>query len=64
MNCVNLPADTLTPLSVFLRLREKGANVLLESLEEGRYWGRFSFIGFGRRKLPFPKWPFWWWRTS
>jgi anthranilate synthase component 1 len=55
MNCVNLPADTLTPLSVFLRLREKGANVLLESLEEGRYWGRFSFIGFGRRKLLFPK---------
>ncbi len=41
-------ADLLTPLSVFLALRELGANVLLESLEEGRYWGRYSIIGFGK----------------
>jgi len=55
MKCLNLPADTLTPLSVFLRLRERGANIFLESLEEGKYWGRFSFIGFGKNKLLFPK---------
>ena len=37
----------LAPLSAFLRLRELGANVLLESFPQG-YRGRYSFIGFGR----------------
>lgn len=48
-------ADTLTPLSVFLSLKGLGANVLLESLEEGRYWGRYSIIGFGRPGPRFPQ---------
>lgn len=50
-----IDADTLSPLYAFLRLRELGANVFLESLEEGRYWGRYSFIGFGQPALIFPK---------
>ncbi len=50
-----IDADTFSPLYAFLRLRELGANVFLESLEEGRYWGRYSFIGFGRPALSFPK---------
>lgn len=50
-----IDADTFSPLYAFLCLRELGANVFLESLEEGRYWGRYSFIGFGRPALSFPK---------
>lgn len=50
-----LDADTFSPVYAFLRLKELGANVFLESLEEGRYWGRYSFIGFGRPALTFPK---------
>ncbi|MEO2065810.1 MAG: anthranilate synthase component I, partial [Desulfurobacteriaceae bacterium] len=41
-------ADTETPLSAFIKLRELGANMLLESVEGGEKWGRFSIIGLGR----------------
>jgi len=38
-------ADTETPLSIFLKLKEKGKfNVLLESAEGGEKWGRYSFV--------------------
>ncbi len=40
-------ADLETPVSIFMKLRPIGANVLLESAQEGRYWGRYSFIAFG-----------------
>ncbi len=37
--------DTETPLSIFLKLKEKGkVNILLESAEGGIKWGRYSFI--------------------
>ena len=37
--------DTETPLSLFLKLKEKGkVNILLESAEGGLKWGRYSFI--------------------
>ncbi len=41
-------ADLETPVSLFMKLRPMGANVLLESAQEGKYWGRYSFIAFGR----------------
>ncbi len=38
-------ADVETPLSIFLKLKEKDRfNFLLESAEGGEKWGRFSFI--------------------
>ena len=42
-----IPADLLTPLGAYLRLRgERGGSFLLESVERGRL-GRNSFIGSG-----------------
>jgi anthranilate synthase component 1 len=41
-------ADLETPLSAFLKLKPLGANMLLESVEGGEKWGRFSIIGIGR----------------
>jgi len=41
-------ADLETPLSAFIKLKELGANMLLESVEGGEKWGRFSIIGLGR----------------
>jgi anthranilate synthase component I len=39
-------ADLLTPLGVYDRLREAdGPTFLLESVEHGERWGRYSFIG-------------------
>jgi len=43
-----LLADLETPLSAFVKLKELGANMLLESVEGGEKWGRFSIIGLGR----------------
>jgi len=40
-------ADLETPLSAYLKLRSLGANMLLESVEGGEKWGRFSIIGIG-----------------
>lgn len=39
-------ADLLTPLAVYERLRDvSGPTFLLESVEHGERWGRYSFIG-------------------
>ena len=44
-----IPADLLTPLGAYLRLREQGGgSFLLESVERGRL-GRNSFVGWGDR---------------
>src|SRR3954466_3875814 len=42
-------ADTETPVSAFLKLRESGPAFLLESAEQGQRVGRYSFIGFRPR---------------
>jgi anthranilate synthase component 1 len=48
-----IPADLLTPLGAYLRLREGGrASFLLESVEHGRL-GRHSFVGCGSRLVSF-----------
>ncbi|MGH9039044.1 MAG: chorismate-binding protein, partial [Acidimicrobiia bacterium] len=38
-------ADLETPVSVFLKLVGAGEGFLLESVEHGERWGRYSFIG-------------------
>lgn len=38
-------ADTETPLSVFQRFADRENAFLLESLEGGETWGRYSFVG-------------------
>jgi anthranilate synthase component 1 len=38
-------ADTLTPVAAFLQVVGDGAGFLLESVEGGERWGRFSFVG-------------------
>ncbi|MGH8997514.1 MAG: anthranilate synthase component I [Acidimicrobiales bacterium] len=40
-----LVADTLTPVGAFLRIVGDGPGFLLESVEGGERWGRYSFIG-------------------
>jgi anthranilate synthase component 1 len=40
-----LPADLETPLSAFLRLRPGRQAFLLESVEGGEKWARYSFLG-------------------
>jgi anthranilate synthase component I len=48
-----LPADLLTPLGAYLRLRgTEGGSFLLESVERGRL-GRNSFVGSGGRLVSF-----------
>ncbi len=44
---MELPADTLTPVSAFLRLRQSGSrqSFLLESADGGEEVGRYSFLG-------------------
>jgi anthranilate synthase component 1 len=42
---IELPADLETPVSAYLKLKDHGARVLLESVESGTILGRFSFIG-------------------
>jgi anthranilate synthase component 1 len=39
-------ADTLTPVSALMKLRDRTNLFLLESAEGGEKWGRYSFIGF------------------
>jgi anthranilate synthase component 1 len=46
-----LPADLLTPVGAFLRLRQRGPAFLLESVERGQQVGRYSFLGAGCRPL-------------
>lgn len=38
-------ADMDTPISLYKRLENNGCSFLLESVEGGEKWGRFSFIG-------------------
>jgi anthranilate synthase component 1 len=45
-----LPADLETPVSVYLRLRDKGPSFLLESVERAEQVGRYSFLGFNPRQ--------------
>ncbi len=40
-----IPADLETPVSAFLKLKDRGARFLLESVEMGENLGRYSFIG-------------------
>jgi len=39
-------ADTETPVSVYLRIKEKPYSYLLESADGGERWGRYSIIGY------------------
>jgi len=39
-------ADTETPVSVYLKIKDKTFSYLLESAEGGRRWGRYSCIGY------------------
>lgn len=43
-------ADTETPLSVYLKLANKKNTFLLESIEGGEKWGRYSVIGLASKK--------------
>ncbi len=43
-------ADTETPLSVYLKLANKKNTFLLESVEGGEKWGRYSIIGLASTK--------------
>lgn len=44
---LSLYADIRTPIEVLKRLREHSVNCfLLESVERGESWGRYSFLGF------------------
>jgi len=46
-----LPADLLTPVAAFLRVRHRGPGFLLESVERGQQVGRYSFMGAGCEPL-------------
>lgn len=48
--CVEILADMETPVSLLTKLyRNKGPIFLLESVEGGEKWGRFSFLGTSAR---------------
>ncbi len=38
--------DTETPVSAYLKIRDKSFSYLLESAARGERWGRYSFIGY------------------
>jgi len=40
-----LYSDTQTPIGIFMRFADKPNSFLLESVEGGEKWGRYSFIG-------------------
>ena len=44
-------ADFDTPLSTYLKLADSDYSCLLESVEGGEKWGRYSFIGLGSRTV-------------
>jgi len=44
-------ADLDTPLSTFLKLADQPYSYLLESVQGGEKWGRYSFIGLPCRKI-------------
>jgi len=39
-------ADTETPVSAYLKIRDSSFSYLLESADGGKRWGRYSFIGY------------------
>ena len=39
-------ADTETPVSAYLKIKDKSFSYLLESADGGKRWGRYSFIGY------------------
>ncbi len=39
-------ADTETPVSAYLKIRDPSFSYLLESADGGKRWGRYSFIGY------------------
>ncbi len=43
---VELLADLETPVAAFAKLVGDGDGFLLESVEHGERWGRFSFVGW------------------
>ena len=43
--CKTIFADTETPVSLYDRLRDRPYSFLLESVEGGEKWARYSFIG-------------------
>lgn len=48
--CEEILADTETPLSALAKIYDgKGPLFLLESVEGGERWGRYSFLGFSSR---------------
>ena len=46
-----IPADLDTPLSAYLKLANVPYSYLLESVQGGEKWGRYSIIGLGCRQL-------------
>ena len=47
-----LPADLETPVTAYLKLAEKAErSFLLESVEAGKRWSRYSIIGVGARRV-------------
>ena len=46
-----LPADLLTPVAAYLRVRHRGPGFLLESVERGQQVGRYSFMAAGCEPL-------------
>ena len=44
-------ADQDTPVSAYLKLREPGHGFLLESVEGGEKWARYSFLGSGAKTI-------------
>ena len=39
-------ADTETPVSAYLKIKDKSFSYLLESADGAKTWGRYSFIGY------------------
>lgn len=44
-------ADLDTPLSTYLRLADAPYSYLLESVQGGEKWGRYSIIGLDRKSV-------------
>ncbi len=47
--CMEILADTETPVSLLNKFHGKGPVFLLESVEGGERWGRYSFLGTSAR---------------
>lgn len=48
---VDIIADTETPVSAFMKIDTGGEAFLLESVEGGEKWGRYSFLGSSSRAI-------------